>query len=181
MDEPSMRLEEEKLRKSIDHLKYELEMLKETSSELSTPSDLSREVGNALVESFVIHARGLIMFLYYSPNKEDDVMASDYFGAGEWAGIRDSIPQILETTLERANKEVAHITTFRIGRKLVEKEWDHPTITNEIFRIFRLFFDQAPDSFMPAGYMEWFDSHYKSFDQSEPQNGGATESARRST
>ena len=75
------RLTESDLRDAIDHLKYEMEMMKDVAILLSAGHQYSRIVGNALVESFVIHARALIMFLYYAPREDDDVMAvepSDY-------------------------------------------------------------------------------------------------------
>ena len=118
------QLDNQILKGAVDHLMYELEMLKETSSTLSKQPELPWNVRNSLVESFVIHARGLIMFLYYLPTKDDDVMACDYFEEGVWEKNRGPITSILETALTRANKEVAHITTFRLGKKLVEKHWN---------------------------------------------------------
>lgn len=150
---------------SIDHLRYELIMLKATSRVLSNQLNLEWEVKNALVESFVIHARGLIIFLYHSPKREDDVMACDYFAEGVWANISGSKPQILSATFNRASKEVAHITTFRIGRKLAEKHWNHQIITKEIFRIFQLFFNHVSASIMPDCYLDWFKSICESMDQ----------------
>ncbi len=140
MNQQARRLNEPDLRDAIDHLKYELEMLQDVASVLSVGHQYPRTVGNALVESFVIHARGLIMFLYYAPREDDDVMAVDYFPEGEWETMRPEMPPVLRNTLVRASKEVAHLTTFRIGKDLVEKRWEHPLIARGIFNIFRVFF-----------------------------------------
>ena len=156
MGKPKTRLDDAILKGAVDHLKYEIAMLKETAGTLSQQPRLSWAVKNALVESWVIHARGLILFLYHSPAKEDDVMACDYFRDGTWEKHRRPIPGLLETTLTRANKEVAHITTFRIGKRLVDKQWDHNAITACILDLFRDFFGEVPEARMPGGYVEWF-------------------------
>lgn len=162
MDKSARKLNAIKLRESTDHLKYELEMLQATSYTLCNSSDLSWEVINALVESFVIHARALIMFLYSSPSKDDDVMACDYFDEGIWIEIIGPKSPFINCIETRANKEVAHITTFRLGKRLDEKEWDHPKITKEIFHLFQVFFEKVSDTYMPPGYMEWFSAHIAS-------------------
>jgi hypothetical protein len=108
-------------------------------------------------------------------------MACDYFEKGEWACIRGPKPQIFATILTRASKEVSPITTFRIGRILVEKHWNHPNITREIFKIFQLFFDRVSASLMPTGYLEWFNSLYRPIDQDEFFSPGSIGTSSRST
>ena len=181
MKKPLRKVDNHKLKGSVDHLKYEIEMLKETSHALSDALNLDWEVNNALIESFVIHARGLITFLYYQPKKDDDVMASDYFDGGKWNEKIGSMPGILDSTLTRANKEVAHITTFRIGKRLVDKKWDHPKLTKEIFSKFKIFFDHVSESNMPPGYLEWFYSHYTTITKDAPKGRDLPNTARRST
>ena len=175
------RLTESDLRDAIDHLKYEMEMMKDVAILLSAGHQYSRIVGNALVESYVIHARALIMFLYYAPREDDDVMAVNYFPDGEWQKMHPEMPPVLRKTLERANKEVAHLTTFRIGKELVEKRWEHRFIARGIFDIFRVFFDEVSATLMPGGYMEWFNSHYAFTNKTEDLIDRRTDSSDRST
>ena len=62
---------------------------------------------------------------------------------------------LLKEVVDRAGAEVAHITTFRIGKTLVEKKWDVPAIATEIFALLRLFFRSTPVSRIPPETEEW--------------------------
>ena len=159
----------EDLEGSITHLFYELDTLKEISILLSENPSAKGTEHNALVESFVIHARGLIAFLFYERREGDDVMANNYFQYREWeeligidesSKLKDCMPSILRDTLERGNKEVAHITTFRVGKKLIEKQWEHVQITSEIYRHFMLFFKNVSKEYIDEKIMSSFLINY---------------------
>ena len=69
---------------------------------------------SALLESFAIHLRNLIDFLYTDPKdaKPDDLVAADFFNSSAaWAP--GAISRSLQEARVRANKEVSHITYKR--------------------------------------------------------------------
>jgi hypothetical protein len=126
------------LRKASVHVKYEIEQLTnaytlvlnpEWWAAAGTPTFMAQAAHNALVESFAIHARGVGGFLYDVP-RHDDMSASDWFAAGEWAALRtaDPRPEIADAR-HRVNKEIAHLTYARVDqgsplwphRELVER------------------------------------------------------------
>lgn len=80
-------------------------------------------VNNALLESFALHVRNLIDFLYAENPSSDDVYAGDFFPCKEdWAKIRPQITPLLEKVKKRANKEVSHLTYSRIEVNQEEKK-----------------------------------------------------------
>jgi hypothetical protein len=72
-------------------------------------TETQRLIGNALLESALIHLRALDDFFYREPNKDtkDDVFAVDY--AGGWT----LIPLLTKDERADINKRLAHITTRR--------------------------------------------------------------------
>jgi hypothetical protein len=93
-------------------------------------SDEQRVIKNALIESFALHFRNLAEFLWperttkkgnkRAPQKSDPVVG--YFTAGwlppEPAGLNDLI--------ERVNREIGHLTTYRRAGEHPKKRWDIP-------------------------------------------------------
>jgi hypothetical protein len=108
-------------------------------------SILSQEVKNALIESFVLHLRCLLFFLYPDQIKEDDVVATDYIADGDthekWR--RENISPVLAKALERVNKEAAHLTTRRITGFTSEKAWDFQELLGEFKTVLVEFCDEA--------------------------------------
>ncbi|MGA9531459.1 MAG: hypothetical protein WBR18_01975 [Anaerolineales bacterium] len=64
MDNQSRSLSNEMLIGAADHLFNEINMSKETVKAMADPQEKPWVLANSLVESFVIHIRSLIMFLY---------------------------------------------------------------------------------------------------------------------
>jgi hypothetical protein len=116
---------------SEEHLMYELNMLRWLADAIpNTPKGFQL---SAYLESFAIHLRGLIDFLYTDPKdaKPDDVIAGDFFDApGAWK------PGVLSASLDaartRANKEVGHITFKRKAGMDPSKPWPVGDLFNEI-------------------------------------------------
>jgi hypothetical protein len=104
-------------------------------------------LANALLESFVIHFRGLLDFFYPPATvKYDDVIAADYFDdPNEWERIK---PSPLSTTLSqaktRAHKEVAHLTYARLEVTPEQKGWAFVDIANEMHSLMELFLKNVP-------------------------------------
>lgn len=87
---------------------------------------------NALLETFAIHSRNLIDFLF-PPLKayKTDVTIKDYMDDPGNQQIPEC-PGILEEARTKAHKQVAHLTTDRISYEITGKEWDFLEIYNVI-------------------------------------------------
>lgn len=122
---------------AADHLYYELLMLYETAMRLVHDPAIQTDwiLRNAMIESFTIHARALVLFLYRSKQRPDDVTAEEYVkDPVAWRAARGPIPPDLQTVIERTGKEIAHLTTGRFPAGDPRKAWSPEPI-------FRLFFD----------------------------------------
>ena len=115
----------------LHHVVYEFDMLDFTADWLqrhgrSPPPDYSQQMKvNAVLESFLVHVRNLIQFLYADRGKgrsfPTDLDARDYVeDVQKWTASRDSIAYAYETAAHRANKRLAHLTAERDPRG---KEW----------------------------------------------------------
>jgi hypothetical protein len=95
----------EKITKEI--IQYEIDMLIGTYQYRSDPNDLVLK--NMIIESFLIHARNLIDFLYPpATSKPDDILSTDY--NDNWS---EKIPEYFKKERERIHKRLAHISRRR--------------------------------------------------------------------
>lgn len=143
---------------SGEHVAYEIWMffslarlLGEGQIEITAPTDAdARLLYNALIEAFVLHLRNLIDFIYEGKRWETDIVASDFFPPGEWTRLRGDITPVLIKAAERANKEIAHLTTARIASTPPEKSWDFQSLAIEIRPLLRRMVDNAlPERLSP--------------------------------
>jgi len=94
------------LRKASEHIYYEWRMLNETSLFWAdAPEGYAK---SALLESFLIHCRNLIYFLFASRKIKEDLLASDYLET--W---NSEMPQLLKDWKEKIHKYVAHLSFDR--------------------------------------------------------------------
>jgi hypothetical protein len=98
---------------------------------------------NALIESFAVHARNVIDFLYPNKPQHTDVIAADFYAPGAWAAHRPGISTTLTAARRRAHKEIAHLTTERIAGNPPEKDWDFAGLTAELRPLMQLFATNA--------------------------------------
>ena len=136
---------------SGEHIAYEVDMFFFTvevrrrpsfSSILSTSEDPGR-VNNAFIESFVVHFRNVIDFLYIDNPRPTDIVASDFFDPATWESIRPLMTSALDSARRRANKELGHLTTDRIPGAHPEKIWDFDGLANELRPVLRSFATNA--------------------------------------
>ena len=105
----------EELKEASNHLYYEIWMLNSLANGLASGIGGQGPLQNALLESFAIHVRALIDFLYSEKAKNDAVIAEDYFNSPEiWIRIRPGNSDILRKARIRAHKEIAHLTYERL-------------------------------------------------------------------
>ena len=103
-----------------------------------SPAETTR-LSNVLIESFVVHLRNLIDFLYLDAPKKTDIVAADFCAAGVWQSARPSISPVLERARTRANKEIAHLTTDRHAGSPPAKQWEFVALAREVQETLRVF------------------------------------------
>ena len=130
----------EELQSASNHLYYEWWMLRSTASAMASGIAQQGWLINALLESFVIHVRGLMDFFYCEKPRTDDVVATDFFlSPSEWEQIRPSRSEILRRAKKRADKEIAHLTYARLAVTPENKPWEFIPITEDIHKLMEVF------------------------------------------
>ena len=116
-------------------------MLHRTATGLATGLIGQGPLYNALIESFAVHLRNLIDFLYEEKTeaKPDWIFAQDYFSdPQEWILARPDKSEILKKAEIKAHKQVAHLTYVR--RK--KEPWRFIEIMDEIYRPLSVFINK---------------------------------------
>jgi len=153
---------EEELRKASEHLCYEIWMLQAVARELLSGRVGQRVLNNALIESFAIHTRNLLDFLYSGNPWEDDVIAEDFFPPAEdWAKERPEKSELLGKIHGRVGKEVAHLTYGRLYVTREAKKWDFRTIADDINKTFERFLAIVPKHLLG----DRWESYKRKFDE----------------
>jgi hypothetical protein len=112
---------------------------------------------NAQVESFAIHARVLIDFLYSGPQRPDDAVAADFFDKEEdWRTLRPAKTKELERVPRRVGKGVAHLTYERL--EVIEEDW-HAAIWSDLAAVVRIFAKNASADRLPDDVRERLLTH----------------------
>jgi len=107
-----------------EHIQYEYDMLLWSARLLAfyKPEAINGAIGwtvhNGLLNTFSIHARNLVQFLYPSKNKKDrnptDISIKNFVSETDIVEFRSPMPELLTFVNTKANKQVAHLTTNRI-------------------------------------------------------------------
>jgi hypothetical protein len=117
-----------------DAVYYEIKMLNDVADEI--PNSCKKVIHDALVESFVIHARVLVDFLYGHPNKDPqkrDIIARGFFDFSKsWPS---EPPDDLKEVKKRADKLAAHLTCDRVIQYRSDKGWPITQIKNRLNKI----------------------------------------------
>ena len=130
----------DELKEASNHLYYEYSMLTTVAKGLASGIAGQGPLLNALIESFVIHVRAVIDFLYANNPKSDDVIAEDFFDKlGDWTRDRPEMSQLLTQARRRAAKEVAHLTYARLEVTPETKPWEFVQLEREISAVFGIF------------------------------------------
>lgn len=146
---------EDELRGASDCLYYEIWMLKTLARAQSTGIAGKSVINNALLESFVIHARVLLAFLYAEKPRPDDVIAEDFLPSpDEWPKIRLPKTELLKTIHRRVGKEAAHLTYARLDVTPETKPWAFLQIAEDINAAFNRFLETVPKSLLGSRWEE---------------------------
>jgi len=118
------------------HLYYEFSMFVSLTQEMLKGCPPGA-INNAILQSFALHVRNLIDFLYNDNHQTDDVYAGDFFENPEdWLKLRKPISPILAQAKKRANKEIAHLTYSRARVKPDEKKWAFVDLSSKMVEAF---------------------------------------------
>jgi hypothetical protein len=135
------------------HLVYEVRMLVASAVELSK-HDTASPQSNALLESFLIHARCLRDFLWGTRSKwhSKDAFAQDFCEPAGWERERGEVPPALAEigSRERMGRELAHLTYHRKDVSPDAKLWACGDVCLEII--------EALDRFMSLARPEVLDA-----------------------
>jgi len=139
----------EVLRKASNHLHYEFWMLMEMANFLASGRTDDVRIKNSFIESFTIHARGLLKFLYGLSPKPDDVIANDFFPTSlEWKKVRPKMTKLLKKVPKRVGKEVAHLTYARQDVTPETKLWEYHQIAHDMEVRFNEFLQIVPEDLL---------------------------------
>src|SRR5689334_6802883 len=127
MAKPRPKRPDDELRALSGHVLYEIEMFAFTADCLSAFSVAEssapvKTLQNAVLESWTLHARNLLTFLYEDRPKAHDVTAADFLDQ-DWPAERGTRPDVLRTARARAAREIAHISDYRLQVTAAEKPW----------------------------------------------------------
>ncbi len=131
-----------------EHLLYEIQMfvgskkfLTNDAHRIQCKAEDEQFVINMLIEIFAIHLRNFIGFFYGDLGKirEDDVFAVDYCEGSAWQTQRPPMSDSLRLAGNRANKQIAHLTSRRYVGDHPEKRWYVPALNEEMRAIFLKF------------------------------------------
>lgn len=114
--------------------------------------NIERDEHNALLESFLLHSRCIINFLYPEKPRADDVIADDFFSNPKI--LRSALPISLSCAKDvrfRTGKEIAHLTYSRLNITPAQKQWNIGKIHDEITSALEIFFKT-----LDVKQLKWF-------------------------
>jgi hypothetical protein len=145
------------------HLQYEVDMLTWSAGILAflarqnNKGYLSWTINNGLLNTFAIHARNLIDFLYSRSRGKDyptDIIIQDYASDSDVSSHLIGISPLLEEALIKANKQVAHLSMERIDYENTGKEWKFIEVSKHIRQSLASIAPYIPASKMSLGLRE---------------------------
>ncbi|MFA6375848.1 MAG: hypothetical protein WCX69_00400 [Candidatus Paceibacterota bacterium] len=138
------RQEKEKL------LAYEIWMFRETCAQITANCSSNQFEINLLLESLSVHTRLLLDFFYndlfykFGGGKDrlnkNDIIAQDFLSNNSWIGERPKLTQTLRDAREKANKQLAHLSTWRIKIESDgKKSWEWAKIHEDMEKVIAKF------------------------------------------
>lgn len=142
----------EERQKVLPHVEYEVNMLVTVANALASGLVAGSLLANAMVESFVLHTRNLIDFLWPEGSKSDHVLADDYFLDPEyWKQERPNLSPLLDKSRIRAHKEIAHLSYDRLLLTEDSRKWPFVEITKDIVQAYQVFLELLPPEYRATG------------------------------
>lgn len=132
-------------------LAYEIWMFHETCNQIAANCSRNQFEDNLLLESLAVHARLLIdlfygdLFCTYKKGRDrgniNDIIAQDFLAANViWLNERPKLTQALCDAKRKANKQLAHLSTWRIKIDRDDKKsWDWMKINEDMEKVIAKF------------------------------------------
>lgn len=153
MKKPRSFRSPQELRKISNHVIYEIKMLIETSQ----MEGKNCNQHNAILESFLIHTRNLIDFLWRNPKYPDDVSVNDFLN-DDFLELSDEIHKDLTNKI---SKHLAHITYTR-NKPKENKGWEKEKILNIVHQRLDEFFCRVDKDLLGEEWHNGFKDYWNS-------------------
>jgi len=153
----------EQLRKASEHLVYEVRMVEKLVATIEA-QDKGALLGDAAIESFLVHARLVAHFVGWNrgQTKPDDVIAEDFM-AGWTPTVAPA--EINADVTDKMNKRIAHLSYLREHAAVDKHFWDFSAIAIALLNRVGDFARTAPrDSLNSDLWNPWKAEHDISLD-----------------
>jgi hypothetical protein len=137
-----------------EHFWYEVWMFVTLARAIATGIFGAGPVHNAAVESFTLHARVLLDFLFAESPRPDDVAEDFFASAEEWPLIRGDMPPVLKQVSTRVGKEVAHLTYARLSVTPETKGWPYLEIAAAMDQLVGKFLSHVPREHLGQSWLQ---------------------------
>ncbi|MCD4752722.1 MAG: hypothetical protein K8R40_06605 [Anaerolineaceae bacterium] len=144
----------EQLQEASEEVYYEISMFVRLMNLLASGKYKDMNViNNALVESFLIHTRLLIEFLYKVRScYDDDIFAIHFYSSPtEWKEGIGNKSKYLNNLKKQIDKRVAHLTNIRN----INETWNYPRIRDEIIPVFDKFIKNISPNYLSPKWGEY--------------------------
>lgn len=150
---------EQELRNASNDLYYEFWMFAKLAGGLASGILGESIINNALLESFAVHAKVILDFLYNDDLGDNDVSALDYMAdPGVWIRARPARSAVLkemEIDLRyRIAKEIGQLAYDRHVGMPERKPWQFMRIAKEVNAALDVFIDIVPESLLGPRWKE---------------------------
>lgn len=129
-----------------EHVAYEIDRLFATHGILVRGEIQLGALHDAVLESFALHLRNLIEFLFDKVKQPDNARAEHFFSdPARWRALVGDKPDDLDKAQIQAHKQISHLTYDRIG---ADKRWYVGDLAEKLHGFIRAFLDNADEERM---------------------------------
>jgi len=147
--------EKERLGWLDEHFYYEICCFEEAFSCMKAKNEINPQIKiNKELELFLLHVRCLSEFFYEKTKDKypNDARAEHFFkNSPEWENLRpdkDGLWKNIEKDIDRAGKELFHLTYARIAGIDPEKLWKISEIYSELKKVITIFINTIPKKYL---------------------------------
>lgn len=158
------KITEYSLKKSTEHLSYEIWMFYETLNSLRYSKN-QKDI-NILLDSFTIHTRNLFDFFYPRRKnfKKDDMVVTDFITKLKDFNSSKTKKRDLMFIIRKADKQVAHLTYTRNRYNSKTKPWPFIDIGRKMYKTLNIFYNSLPNQYKKWPYIIQIKSILKNVD-----------------
>ena len=136
----------EQLVAASEHLVYEVVMYRACC--LSIPVQVNKMAKNAVLESFLLHARNVLAFFLDKQKNNDDVLAIHFIEPTKWEPLTKKWYDPTIINRDRINKDLTHLTYDRQNRTTKTKVWECTRIAKKLDDLLTDFLSLIPEALL---------------------------------